>query len=272
MIRTLKTLATAAVMSGLAGVISPPAFAKAAAPAASVDPGQSETKVSKKPYLRNIPKDAVFDVVVLGDSLADGLYAGLYRLNRGNSQVKVTKKSKVNTGLVRSDRYDWNKATKKIARSKKYQVAVVLLGLNDLQTFRTKGKRKHFKQKSWVALYEQRLEKMIVDLKAANMAVYWVGIPITSPKRYQKEYAYMNNFYRKAAEKHGIKFVDTWSPLAQKNGGYSAFWKASSGKKKKIRTRDGVHFTPGGYEILATFVNNEMQRDIADVTGKQASK
>ena len=226
----------------------------------------------EKPYISEKPSDGVFDVVVLGDSLADGLYSGLSRLNKGNSQLKFKKASKVNTGLVRSDRYDWNKGARKIARSNKYQIAVVLLGLNDLQTFRGKGKRHHFQQKGWVERYEARIETMINDLKAADMAVYWVGIPITSPKRYQKEYAYLNEFFRKAAKKHGLRYVDTWTGLAGADGKYSPFWRDTTGKKKQIRMRDGVHFTPDGYLIFASFVNDILHKDIDAVLQERASR
>ena len=136
---------------------------------------------ASQPFITKSPKNGPFKVVVLGDSLADGLYSGLYRLNRKNQKLTIKKASRVNTGLVRSDRYDWNKGAAKIARSGKYQIAVVLLGLNDLQTFRQKGKRHHFQQKGWEKIYAARIEKMITDLKAAGLAIYWVGIPITSP-------------------------------------------------------------------------------------------
>jgi len=196
-------------------------------------PAEKPAAKTAKPYIVQKPADGVFDVVVLGDSLADGLYSGLFRLNKGNKKLKFKKASKVNTGFVRSDRYDWNKGARKIAGTKKYQIAVVLIGLNDLQSFREKGKAHHFQQKGWVKRYEQRIEKMITDLKAADMAVYWVGIPITSPKRYQKEYAYLNEFFREAAKKHEFTYVDTWKGLANAKGKYTPFWREKNGKKKQ---------------------------------------
>lgn len=233
---------------------------------------QSSESEPDAPYIKRVPKSGPFRVVVLGDSLADGLYSGLYRLNRENDGLTFKKASKVNTGLVRSDRYDWNKGARRIARSGKYDIAVVLLGLNDLQTFRGLGKAKHFSQKGWEEVYRQRIDKLIVDLKAADLAVYWVGIPITTPKRYQKEYAYLNGFFRKAAEKHGLRYIDTWTGLADAKGKYSPFWRGPDGRRKQIRMRDGVHFTPDGYMIFASFLNDVLHQDIAEATGKQASK
>ncbi|MFD0914995.1 DUF459 domain-containing protein [Pseudahrensia aquimaris] len=224
------------------------------------------------PFIRKVPRKGKIELVVLGDSLADGLYIGLKRLNRKNKRLKIVKASRVNTGLVRSDRFDWNEAAREIAQTKRYQVAVVLLGLNDLQTFRERGKRHRFQQKGWVQLYEERIEQMIIDLKKADMAVYWVGIPITAPQRYQKEYAYLNDFFIKAAKKHELRYVDTWSVIAGRDGKYSPFWRDERGKKRKIRTRDGVHFTMKGYVILAEPVNEILRRDIADLLEARAAR
>lgn len=104
-------------------------------------------------------------IVVLGDSLADGLHYGLTQLNKDRDDIKTVKKARVNTGLVRRDRYDWNKGTRKIMRKGRYDVAVVLLGLNDLQSIREKGKAHHFQTDGWVERYQARLEEMIGDLK-----------------------------------------------------------------------------------------------------------
>lgn len=239
---------------------------------AAIQDEPANERAAEPPYIKRLPASGPLQVVVLGDSLADGLYAGLYRLNRDNKNLTLKKASKVNTGLVRSDRYDWNKGAKRLARSGKYDVAVVLLGLNDLQTFRGLGKARHFSQKGWEKEYRKRIDTLISDLKAANLAVYWVGIPITSPKRYQKEYAYLNGFFREAAEKHGLRYVDTWTGLADSKGKYTPFWRDADGKRKQIRMRDGVHFTPDGYMIFASFLNDLLTKDIAAAKSQQASK
>lgn len=214
------------------------------------------------PYIKLKPKDGVLQIVVLGDSLADGLHQGLTQLNKDRDDIKTTKKSKVNTGLVRVDRYDWNKGARKIGKSGKHQVAVVLLGLNDLQSIREKGKAHHFQTEGWLERYTAKVELMMKDLKDANLAVYWTGIPIVTPKHYQKEYLYLNDIYKAAAARVGVKYVDTWNALANANGKYTPFYKDAEGKTVEIRNRDGVHFTPNGYLIFAGIVNDAIQRDM----------
>lgn len=232
--------------------------------AGSAYASQSNDSNPDELYIKNKPKDGVFRVVVLGDSLANGLHQGLTQLNKENDLLKTARKSKVNTGLVRVDRYDWNKGARKIASSGKYDIAIVLLGLNDLQSIRERGKAHHFKTDGWVERYVGRTESMMSDLKKAGLAVYWTGIPITSPKRYQKEYNYLNGIYQEAAEKMGVRYIDTWNQLADQKGKYTPFWKQPDGKLKEIRNKDGVHFTPDGYQIFAGIVNDIVQTDIQD--------
>ena len=232
-----------------------------------------ETKQpERQSYIKELPKDGAFRIVVLGDSLANGLHQGLTQLNKKNDLLKTTRKSKVNTGLVRVDRYDWNRGAKKIAASKKYDIAIVLLGLNDLQSIREKGKAHHFQTDGWVKRYVMRTENMMNDLKKSGMAVYWTGIPITSPKRYQKEYAYLNGIYKKAAENTDVRFIDTWTALADANGQFTPYWKTPEGKKEIIRHKDGVHFSPDGYQIFAGIVNDIIQADIKDVQNRNSSQ
>ena len=226
--------------------------------------GSAAANTIKQPYIKLKPTDGIYKIVVLGDSLADGLYQGLTQLNKDNDQFKTSRMSRVNTGLVRVDRYDWNKGAKEIAASGNFQIAIVLLGLNDMQSFRENGKAYHFQTKGWVERYQARIEEMMGDLKAAKLAVYWTGIPITAPRKFQEEYGYLNAFYQQAAQKLGVRFVDTWDRLADEEGAYSPFWRGADGKLQEIRNKDGVHFTPGGYQIFAGIVNDTLMSDLND--------
>lgn len=243
------------------------AFVFFAAMIASAFAQQSVLKASakpeaEKPYMQSVTKDQIVNIVIMGDSLADGLHQGLTRLNKEVETVKFIKKSKVNTGFVRVDRYDWNKAAVKLAQTNDYHAAVVVIGLNDLQSFREKGKAYHYKTDGWVERYRERTERMMRDLKDAGLAVYWVSIPIVTPKHYQEDFLYLNTFYKEAAEKIGVRYIDTWTPLAGKNGEYSPFWRDATGKQVEIRRRDGVHFTTNGYLIFAGIINDVLTNDL----------
>ena len=65
---------------------------------------------------------------MLGDSLGDGLWSGLYRAFEEDSNLEIVKRSKVSTGFTRTDYYDWNAALTDILKTETYQVAVVMFG------------------------------------------------------------------------------------------------------------------------------------------------
>ncbi|EFL87994.1 DUF459 domain-containing protein [Ahrensia sp. R2A130] len=232
----------------------------------TVQNAAAPTTIVTAPYMAAKPADGIYDIVILGDSLADGLHQGLTQLNKDDDTFRTVKKSKVNTGLVRSDRYDWNKAARKISQSGKYDIAIVQLGLNDLQSIREKGKKHHYPSDGWKERYIARAKALADDLKASGLTVYWTGIPIVSQKSYPEDYAFVNGILADVARQTGVKFVDTWTPLADAKGEFSPYHKDADGKTQEIRNRDGVHFTPSGYLIFAGIVDDAIKADIAAMT------
>ena len=206
----------------LAGLASPASATESAAVATDRAADQGAV-AGESPYITPHDPDGRLRVVVMGNSMADGMYAGLYRVMKDDPRLTFIKKTKVNTGIVRSDRYNWNNAAHEIAGEKDYDVAVLVFGANDLQSIRENGKAYHFKQPGWVERFEQRVDDIITAFKAENIATYWVGLPITRKDRYQDDYAYVNSLFRQAAERNGIRYVETWSTFADANGEFTAF-------------------------------------------------
>ncbi|MBX9460564.1 MAG: DUF459 domain-containing protein [Brevundimonas sp.] len=67
---------------------------------------------------------------VFGDSMADGLYTGLYRDLRDEPTITVTRFSEVSTGLSRYDYVDIQAKTQRQIEATPVDVAVVLFGTN----------------------------------------------------------------------------------------------------------------------------------------------
>ncbi|HFC04372.1 MAG TPA: DUF459 domain-containing protein, partial [Rhizobiales bacterium] len=79
------------------------------------------------------------NLMVLGDSLGDGVWAGLYRAFRKDKNIRVMRRSKPSTGFVRVDYYDWNANLVQILNKTRIDIAVVMVGANDRQTISTKA-------------------------------------------------------------------------------------------------------------------------------------
>lgn len=194
-------------------------------------------------------------IVVMGDSLADGLYTGLYTLLKSSDGTSISKKTEVSTGLVRYDRHNWTNTAKQVADSRRFNIAVVSFGANDLISFRTKSGPVHYKYQGdrWAEIYGERVAEVIRTLRAGGMKVYWVGLPISRKDRFQRDYAYLNTIFQKTAAANGATYVDTWDAFAV-NGAYSDYGTDINGKSIVLRHTDGVHFTGAGYVSYAKVV------------------
>ena len=216
----------------------------------------------QRTYVNPFPKGDRYRVVVLGDSLGDGLWSGLYRTFEEDKNLEIVNRSKVSTGFVRVDYYDWNKALDDILKENDYQMAVVMFGANDNQPIR-QGKE-FFKPgtDAWREAYAQRVEAFIKKLRAAKLAVYWAGLPIMRSPDQSDDAQFLNDVFREKAFINGAKFVDTWSGFTDDSGRYSAYGPDMEGQVKRLRADDGVHFTMRGYLKLAHFVEKEMRHDL----------
>ena len=213
----------------------------------------AETKKTAKPKQ--------ISIAVLGDSLADGLYAGLVQLSRRDKDIslKVKKYSKVNTGLVRYDRYNWTSAVKTIGKKDKSDIFIFMFGANDLQSIRTKSKRYHFQTDGWVERYTDRIDGIMKSAKKSNRKLFWVGLPIVGKADFAKGYKYLNGIYKKRAAANGVKYIESWDWFASKNGKFQMSGVGADGKKRLLRAKDKVHFTPEGYVDLSHFVAREIK-------------
>jgi hypothetical protein len=216
----------------------------------------------QRSYINPFPKGDRYRVLVLGDSLGDGLWSGLYRTFDEDKNLEIVNRSKVSTGFVRVDYYDWNKALDDILKENDYQMTVVMFGANDNQPIR-QGKE-FFKPgtDAWREAYGQRVEAFIKKLRAAKLAVYWAGLPIMRSPDQSDDAQFLNDVFREKAFINGAKFVDTWSGFTDDSGRYSAYGPDMEGQVKRLRADDGVHFTMRGYLKLAHFVEKEMRHDL----------
>ncbi len=241
-----------ALVLALAGTIAMPGAASAA-----------NTNFQRS-YIDPFPKGDRYRVVVLGDSLGDGLWSGLYRSFQDDKNMEVVRRSKISTGLVRTDVYNWNKELKKILKQDdKYEIAVVMFGANDDQPIREDGKWYAPGTDGWRKIYGERVEEFLKTLRSANIAAYWVGLPIMQSRQMNANAGIINDIVREKCFIYGTKFIETSTGFTDESGHYSAYGPDMSGQMRRLRASDGIHFTSRGYLKLAHFVEKEIRRDLA---------
>ncbi|MFV2091817.1 MAG: DUF459 domain-containing protein, partial [Hyphomicrobiales bacterium] len=203
-------------------------------------------------------------IVVFGDSLASGLWQGLAGSIGTEKKFQVLKKTKVSSGIVRDDFYDWGKVVDLVLKDQRVDIAVWMLGVNDGQSMRTKKAKLPPRSKEWMEQYRARVDKIIKAFQAKGTAVYWVGLPIMRSQRISGNVAFFNEIVRERVELAGARYVDIWDGFADQSGKYDAYGPDLAGKKRKLRQANGVHLTKRGNKKLAYFVAQAVRRDLEE--------
>ena len=71
----------------------------------------------QRSYINPFPNGDRYRVVVLGDSLGDGLWSGLYRAFEEDKTLEFIQHAKPNSGFARTDSYDWNEELAKLLKT-----------------------------------------------------------------------------------------------------------------------------------------------------------
>jgi uncharacterized protein len=219
--------------------------------------------VFQRSYIEPFPPGDRYRVLVIGDSLAEGLWSGLYRSFQEDGNMDVINKSRPSSGFVRVDSYDWTKELDDILKDETFQIVVVMFGANDNQAIKSGKEYVKPGTDAWDDLYGQRVEAFVKKLRSKNLAVYWTGLPIMRSPDDSDDAEALNDIYREKSFINGAKFIDTWSGFTDESGRYSAVGPDMTGQIRRLRDDDGVHFTPRGYLKLAHFAEKEIRRDLS---------
>jgi uncharacterized protein len=117
-----------------------------------------------------------------------------------------------------------------------------------------------FKTDKWAELYGKRIDETIAALKSKGVPVFWVGLPPILGTRSTADMQYLNELFRSHAEKAGITYIDIWDGFADDAGRFTMQGPDYEGQIRRLRSPDGVYFTPAGARKLAHYVEREIQR------------
>ncbi|MCB9960041.1 MAG: DUF459 domain-containing protein [Rhodospirillaceae bacterium] len=215
----------------------------------TVEPGDEANDTAS---LNHTPTfDGPIHILVIGDSLADGLWAGVYRRTRGFDDVTVERHTRVSSGLSRPDYYDWNAEIDEVIADEDMDIAIVSIGLNDGQPVFYEGRWDHdFGTEEWDRIYRERVVAFMTELADAGIPTFWLGLPTVRSAEFDQRVQHMNDIYREAAAETGVYFVETRAITADASGAYAAYLNDEDGRQRLMRANDGIHFTGPGYEML----------------------
>lgn len=228
-------LAAVAGLAALAGTTPRPAAAQDSGFAAPQEDAQRQIRIG-----------------VFGDSLADGIWAGLYRTLQRYDRIEVLRHTEVSSGLARADFFDWDAELADILADEPLDIAVVCIGLNDNQPVYFEGRRQFaFASEEWNAVYRKRISDFIVRLQIMGVPTFWVGLPTVRDSHFAEQMSHLNMLYESEAGLAGITFIPTLALTGDADGAYSAYLPDEDGRNRLMRANDGVHFTSRGYAMIA---------------------
>ena len=216
-----------------------------------------------------IPKvDIAHHVLVIGDSLGDLIATGLTEALTDRGDVAVLRRARPDSGLVRTDFYDWPKAVQELlAGDPKIMVGVIALGTNDRQAIR-EGETIHEPlSERWLELYRQRIELVTTAFASRRIPLIWMGVPPMQNTRLSADMASFNDLYRKSVEMSGGHYVDLWSAYLDAENRYTAMGPDVDGQPARLRAADGVHFTRAGARKAAHFAEVIIRRLLEKAVG-----
>ena len=195
-------------------------------------------------------------LAVIGDSLAFDLVSALERAHSEDPNLVVSGFGVDASGFVRDDYYDWNERLRTLLSDNAFDIAVVVIGINDRQPI---GNDKPLTDE-WKAEYTARLERFLGQMRVANKPVIWVGLPPMSKSSYSAAMAQISSLQRLAAFSGGAEFVDIYERFTGEDGGYSSYGPDLSGQNVQVRKSNGIHFTKAGADKLAFYVDQALKR------------
>jgi uncharacterized protein len=190
-------------------------------------------------------------VLVVGDSQAQGLAAGLQRQFRHDPTWRVIDRSKIATGLCSPNRFDWPAAVPAIGEGERGAIAVVMFGANDRPPIRMHGQVNEKLEANFCTTYGAQVHTIAAALKQSCAGVIWVGHPIVREPVYAEDMALLNRLYAEHAMAAGAEWFPSWSLFTDEDGNFAAYGKGTDGETTRLRADDGVHLTGPGYDVLA---------------------
>ena len=198
-------------------------------------------------------------LAVFGDSLAIDLTKALERFYAEDPNLVVIGHGVSSSGFVRDDYFDWNAAIAEQIAADSFDIAVVIIGINDRQELTVDGVTHEPLSEGWITAYQARLNQFLGQLRAARKPVVWMGLPPMSRSQYSAAMSQISALHRLAALSGGAEFIDIYDRFADEGGKYAAYGPDVNGQNALMRKDDGIHFSSAGSDKLAFYISQSMR-------------
>ncbi len=243
-----------------------PAPAADAQPAPEIAPVSAPVVDGNQQALRAaVARGETLTIGVFGDSMADGLWAALYRRFRDEPGVEVIRYSRPSTGLARYDYVNVADQTAGQLAERRIDIAVFIIGANDRQAMQGDGAVLPYGEDAWRRAYGDRAQALVSQARAQGAAVYWVGLPRMRSAGAEAGAELVNAIFEQRGQTGGYPYIDTQAATSDANNDYAAYLPSGpGGARQLVRASDGVHMTMNGYLLLAEPVERAIRSDLEE--------
>ncbi len=228
---------------------APQAQPRRAAPAAALPP--PVPAVEKAPGATRL--------AVFGDSMAVDLSKALERYYAEDPNLVVIGQGVGSSGFVRDDYFDWNAAINEQIAADTFDLAIVIIGINDRQEMKVNGRTYPALSDEWRAEYQSRLNRFLGSLRAARKPVVWVGLPPMSKTDYSTAMTQISALQKLAAFSGGAEFLDIYERFLGEDGRYSSQGPDVNGQNARMRKDDGIHLATAGSDKVAFYLSQPIR-------------
>lgn len=198
-------------------------------------------------------------LAVFGDSLAVDLAKALERHYAEDPNIAVISQGVGSSGFVRDDFFDWNAAIAEQIAADSFDIAVVIIGINDRQPLNTPSGRADPLTDAWTTAYSARLSQFVTQLRNAGKPTIWVGLPPMEAPSYGQAMNQISEVQKLAVFSGGAEYLDIYERFIDEEGRYSAHGPDLNGNRVRMRKDDGIHFSTAGADKLAFYVGQTMK-------------
>ncbi len=188
-------------------------------------------------------------VLFAGDSLMEKLGPQLQEpLTRHLNWVclPIGRKS---TGLCRPDFYNWPAVLREKLQDFRPHLVVMWVGTNDNQNVygeKTGG----LLTPAWKKAYYRKMLEIITLCQQFHARLILMGPPAVGDARVDEELKHINLLMQRVCHHHRVPYLNVRSILADRQGGYIQHFSNRQGEPVAIRTKDHVHITDAGNNLV----------------------
>jgi hypothetical protein len=200
-------------------------------------------------------------IAVYGDSLADGLWSGLYDLTKSTPTIRLLRHSHIGTGLSRPDYATWQNEVTAELDSDGDTVVVIMVGLNDMQGIRGDDRRGFsFKSPGWASVYNARIDWLLGQIKQRQIQAIWVGLPVMRKAETDEDAKYLSQLFETATKRNDALFIPLYKDFVDADGNFMPRIDDEKKRSHPLRGEDGIHFTGYGYQLVAAKVLDRIKQ------------